>query len=329
MSLRRVWVLFNSRNKEFYRDPGSLGWIFIFPIVMVIGFGYLFKVGESSTFKVAVVQTQFESSTFEEVAIPSLEEALKKLEFHALDLVITPNDYYINESSPKSKLAEAVFLKETLPLVSEKTKHIIPGQRVTYVDWLFPGIIATNVLWMALWGVGWVIVRQRKIGVLKRLKASPVKPVEYLAAQALSRMVVMAFSGVFVFALGHLIRPFHTEGSYLTLFFIYMLGCFALSSIGLVAAARLDNEELVNGILNFMTYPMMFLSEVWFSLEGSPEWVKQTAHVMPLWHMVKGMREVMSEGATLAQLSPHIAVLAGIGIFCLFLGGYLFRWTKD
>jgi len=113
------------------------------------------------------------------------------------------------------------------------------------------------------------------------------------------------------------------------LFFIYMLGCFALSSIGLVVAARLENEELVNGILNIMTYPMMFLSEVWFSLEGSPNWVKQTAHAMPLWHMVKGMRAVMSEGATLAQLSTHIYVLAGIGFFCLVVGGYLFRWTRD
>lgn len=329
MNFRRVFILFQARNKEFYRDPGSLGWIFVFPIIMVIGFGYFFKVGESSAFKVALVGSTFEGQTFDEVPVGTLEEALKKLEFHSFDLVISTGDYYVNESSPRSKMAEAVFLKESVKPVSDKIRHVISGKKVSYVDWLFPGIIATNVLWMALWGVGWVIVRQRKIGVLKRLKASPVKPVEYLTAQALSRMLVMAFSGVAVFALGHLIHPFHTEGSYLDLFLVYMLGCFALSSMGLVAAARLSNEELVNGILNFITYPMMFLSEVWFSLEGSPEWLKEIAHVMPLWHMVKAMREVMAEGASLAQLSGHISILGGIGLFCLFLGGFLFRWTKD
>jgi ABC-type multidrug transport system permease subunit len=269
------------------------------------------------------------SQTFEEVRVAKLDEALKKLEFHSFDLVIAAGDYYVNESSPRSKMAEAVFLKETVKPVSDKVRRVVSGKKVAYIDWLFPGIIATNVLWMALWGVGWVIVRQRKIGVLKRLKASPVKPVEYLTAQALSRMIVMAFSGIAVFALGHLIHPFHTEGSYFNLFLMYMLGCFALSSMGLVAAARLANEELVNGILNFITYPMMFLSEVWFSLEGSPEWLKNIARTMPLWHMVKAMREVMTEGASLAQLSSHIYVLGGIGVLCLALGGFLFRWNQD
>ena len=152
---------------------------------------------------------------------------------------------------------------------------------------------------------------------------------EYLTAQALSRLVIMALSGIMVFALGHLIRPFHTQGSYLNLFIVYLLGCFAMSSIGLVTASRMTSEELVNGILNFLTYPMMFLSEVWFSLEGSPSWVKNLAHAMPLWHMVKSMRAVMSEGATLYDLREHIIILSLIGVVCMVLGASLFRWTRD
>ncbi len=329
MNLSRIWILLNARNKEFYRDPGSLGWIFVFPIVMVIGFSYLFRIGDGAAFKAGVVNSTYESPSFNQIKIDELSDAISKLEYHSVDIIFTDHEYFINENSPKSKMAEAVFLKETVHPVSSKERKIVSGKNIGYIDWLFPGLIATNVLWMALWGVGWVIVRQRKIGVLKRLKASPVKPMEYLTAQALSRMLVMAVSGVMVFLLGHLIHPFHTAGSYLTLFTVYMLGCFALSSIGLVAASRISNEELVNGILNFMTYPMMFLSEVWFSLEGSPEWVKSVAHFMPLWHMVKAMRRVMTDGATLSDLSSHVTVLLGIGCIGLVIGGSLFRWTKD
>jgi len=329
MSLKRIWLLFSARNKEFYRDPGSLGWIFLFPIIMVIGFGYLFKVGEVSAFKAGVVDQGFQSNNFEIIQTDNLNQALSKLEYHSIDIVVTRDQYFVNDSSPKSKLAEAVFLKDTLNPVSNKKRQSVQGKNVGYIDWLFPGLIATNVLWMALWGVGWVIVRQRKIGVLKRLKASPVKPMEYLIAQALSRLVIMALSGVMVFALGHLIKPFHTQGSYLDLFIVYMLGCFAMSSIGLVAASRMTSEELVNGILNFLTYPMMFLSEVWFSLEGSPQWIKNLAQTMPLWHMVKSMRAVMTDGASLFDLKYHIATLAAIGLICMILGASLFRWTKD
>lgn len=329
MNLRRIWILLNARNKEFYRDPGSLGWIFVFPIIMVVGFSYLFRIGDNATFKAGVVQTNYDSPSFSQVRLNHLSEAISKLEYHSLDIILTENEYYVNENSPKSKLAEAVYLKETVHPVSNKIRNIVSGKNISYIDWLFPGLLASNVMWMALWGVGWVIVRQRKIGVLKRLKASPVKPMEYLAAQAISRMLVMAVSGVLVYIVGYLIHPFPNAGSYLTLFTVYMVGCFSLSSIGLVAASRISNEELVNGILNLLTYPMMFLSEVWFSLEGSPEWVKSVAHFMPLWHMVKSMRQVMTDGATLGDLSNHLSVLLGIGCICLIVGGSLFRWTKD
>jgi ABC-type polysaccharide/polyol phosphate export permease len=50
---------------------------------------------------------------------------------------------------------------------------------------------------------------------------------------------------------------------------------------------------------------------------------------MPLWHMVKSMRQVMTDGATLGNLSNHLSVLLGIGSICLIVGGSLFRWTKD
>jgi ABC-2 type transport system permease protein len=329
LNLKRIWILLNARNKEFYRDPGSLGWIFVFPIIMVVGFSYLFRIGDNATFKAGVVQTSYDSPSFSQVKLDHLNEAISKLEYHSLDIILTENEYYVNENSPKSKLAEAVYLKETVQPVSNKIRNIVSGKNISYIDWLFPGLLASNVMWMALWGVGWVIVRQRKIGVLKRLKASPVKPMEYLAAQAISRMLVMAVSGVLVYIVGYLIHPFPNAGSYLTLFTVYMVGCFSLSSIGLVAASRISNEELVNGILNLLTYPMMFLSEVWFSLEGSPEWVKSAAHFMPLWHMVKSMRQVMTDGATLGDLSNHLSVLLGIGCICLIVGGSLFRWTKD
>ena len=49
-----------------------------------------------------------------------------------------------------------------------------------YVDWLVPGILAMNMMFSALFGVGYTIVRYRKSGVLKRFKVTPVKAFEFL-----------------------------------------------------------------------------------------------------------------------------------------------------
>ncbi len=61
-------------------------------------------------------------------------------------------------------------------------KEEIKGKQIRYLDWLFPGILGMNIMFSSLFGVGYIIVRYRRSGVLKRLKATPVTPFEYLTA---------------------------------------------------------------------------------------------------------------------------------------------------
>ena len=70
---------------------------------------------------------------------------------------------------------------------------------------------------------------------------------------------------------------FHTAGSMLLLILVGVLGALSMVALGLTIASRFSSEELVGGLLNLLTWPMMLLSGVWFSLEGSPEWVQWVA----------------------------------------------------
>ena len=54
MSFKRMWVMFNARNKEFFRDSTALGWNFLFPFLIIAGFGILFGGKEYEEFKVGV-----------------------------------------------------------------------------------------------------------------------------------------------------------------------------------------------------------------------------------------------------------------------------------
>jgi ABC-type multidrug transport system permease subunit len=71
---------------------------------------------------------------------------------------------------------------------------------------------------------------------------------------------------------------------------------------------------------------MMFLSGVWFSLEGSPDWVLRVAQVFPLTHVIDAARSIMTEGATLGQVLPHVGALAVMTAICLAVGAAVFRW---
>jgi ABC-type multidrug transport system permease subunit len=118
-------------------------------------------------------------------------------------------------------------------------------------------------------------------------------------------------------------------GSYFDLFIIAVLGAVSLISLGLLVASRSKSEELIGGLLNLTSWPMMLLSGVWFSLEGAPNAVKVFADFLPLTHLVAGARKVITEGATLVDISYHVTALLVMSTICLALGSYLFSWNTE
>ncbi|MCP4156627.1 MAG: ABC transporter permease, partial [bacterium] len=237
----------------------AFGWNFLFPFRIVAGFGIIFGGKTYTEYKVGLYPQEQVTITAENSNIPeglrkirflkfigyaSLEEGLEKLKHHEIDFLIkigdSPYEYYVSEASPKGYVLEHIFKASLIPpdieIKAEKKK--IEGSAIRYIDWLFPGILAMNMMFSALWGVGYVVVRYRKNGVLKRLKVTPLTAFEYLTAQALSRIFLLMFTLVIVWIGCDLIFSFTVLGSYLDLFLIFFLGSLSLTALGLVLASR-------------------------------------------------------------------------------------------
>ncbi len=92
--------------------------------------------------------------------------------------------YWVNTDSPKGYIVEKLLLAAD----PGARRQPVTGQAIPYVDWLFPGILAMNMMFSCLFGVGYVVLRYRKSGFLKRLHATPLTAFEFLSAQVLSRL---------------------------------------------------------------------------------------------------------------------------------------------
>jgi ABC-type multidrug transport system permease subunit len=349
MSIKRLWTIFKARNREFFRDRAAFGWNFLFPFLIVAGFGIIFGGRSYSEYKIGIFPHPETHVSSDQVQIPdgfhnmrylkfigfpTKAEGLNKLKHHKIDFLLKlgepPYEYYVSDASPKSYVLEQMFKASLIPAefkIAVRKKEI-QTSTIRYIDWLFPGILAMNMMFSALWGVGYVVVRYRKNGVLKRLKVTPLTAFEYLTAQALSRIFLLMFTLVVVWVGCNLIFSFRVSGSYLNLFIVFSLGILSLTALGLVLASRGTSEEFTTGILNFISWPMMFLSEVWFSLEGAPQWVKNAAQVFPLTHILKAARQIMHDGAGLVDVGLEIIVLSVMTLAFLTTGAFLFSWNK-
>lgn len=164
--------------------------------------------------------------------------------------------------------------------------------------------------------------------MLKRLKATPVTAFEYLSAQLISRVVILLATSGIVWIGCDLIFSFQMQGSYLDAALVFFIGTVAMASLGLILAARGTSEEFTNGLINFICWPMMFLSEVWFSLEGTSEWVRNVAKVFPLTHFLNALRKIINDGEALNQVASEMGVLAFMSLLFLLIGSISFSWTK-
>lgn len=348
MNLHRIWVMFKARNAEFFRDKAAFGWNFLFPFLMVAGFGLIFGDDTRSDYKIGIFPCPGGEVSVETAPLPESLKSARMLQFvgfrdfsagiallrhHKIDLLMeigTSQPRYWVTDSPKGYLAETIVQRALAPPECRNGggRQEIQGIPIRYIDWLFPGILAMNMMFSALWGVGFVIVRYRKNGVLKRLKATPLTAFEYLTAQLLSRIFLLTFTLVIMWVGCDLFFDFNVQGSYIDLAAAFVLGGLSLSAMGLLVAARGTSEEFTSGVVNFISWPMMFLSEVWFSLEGAPRWLRLAAEAFPLTHMLRAVRRVMNDGAGFMEVAPEMAVLSAMTLVFLVLGSWMFSWNE-
>ncbi|MBD3610003.1 MAG: ABC transporter permease [Gammaproteobacteria bacterium] len=330
LKFRRFLAVLRARNIEFIRDKSSLGWNVLMPVLLIAGMAFAFSEPEREMFKVAVYGEQATSNFYQTryvqfIPVSELEDSISKVERHQVDMLLDTQQqrFWINDSSPNGYLLERLLSASDL---DHYQKGTVSGKAIRYVDWLLPGILGMNMMFSALFGVGYVIVRYRKNGMLKRLKATPLTPFEFLSAQVFSRMWLILSISIVVFMGTNLFLDFTMNGSYLSLLLVFALGSMCMISLGLLSASRIASEELAGGILNLLTWPMIFLSGVWFSLEGSPESLQQFALLLPLTHVIDATRAIMLDGAGLLELSDHILVLSLLTVLFLFIGSRYFRW---
>ncbi|MFP4362248.1 MAG: ABC transporter permease [Spirochaetia bacterium] len=336
--MKKMLAMIHARNMEFVRDRGTLFWNILFPFFLVFGFAFAFSGQEDAQYMVGYYGEPpadfrfLDSEHLDFISYDSVETPISRLRHHQIDFFInfSDNEYYVSQEAPASRVVEELFRSSRLNGEAQGVpgfeQQTVSGRPIRYVDWLVPGVIGMNMMFSSLFGVGFVLVRYRKNGVLKRLKATPVKPVEFVSAQVISRLIIVMITSVFVFTASNFFLNFLMLGSYITLILITFLSILCLISFGLIFAARIKSEELASGVMNLALWPMIVFSGVFFSLEGTPEIMQRVSYIFPLTHFIQAARAVMLDGAGLLEIAPNLAVLGGETVLFVLIASALFKW---
>ena len=138
-----------------------------------------------------------------------------------------------------------------------------------------------------------------RLGILKRLRATPLPPWTYLAAVLLSTLVVFALQAVALLALGALAFGASTPENPLGFAGAVVLGVACFAGMGVGAAALIRSAEGVSAVVNVIVLPMAFLSGSFGPTDEYPAFLQAIADVLPLTYFLDIVYGIYLDGESL------------------------------
>ena len=170
-----------------------------------------------------------------------------------------------------------------------------------------------------------IISIYREGGILKRLRATPLRPQTILTAHVLVKLLLTAVTmGLLVLA-GK--RYFTGAAAVPVLGFAMalMIGTWGILSIGFVIASIVPTARFAQPIGAIILYPMIGLSGLFIPLEALPRSLQMTARALPLTYTVSLLQGIWKGEAWLAHAGDVIALIV-VFLVCTTLSAKVFRW---
>ena len=191
---------------------------------------------------------------------------------------------------------------------------------------LMPGLLTTTLMSGALFGVALPLVQQREIGLLRRLRVTPVTAAAVTIAHGITALMTGFLSLVTLMLLARSVFHLQMAGSWLSLAGVFLCGACALVPLGLLVGSTARDIKTAPAIANLLFFPMMFLSGSAMPFAFLPDGVKRFARLLPTTYLVDAYSSVIVRGEGLASIAGSLAVLVAIGLVGIVMTAMLFRW---
>ena len=188
-----------------------------------------------------------------------------------------------------------------------------------------PVFAALLIILSAVVSIVAIISIYREGGILKRLRATPLRPQTILAAHVVVKLLLTIVTLSLLALAGRRFYPVDVDVPIVPFTLALLFSTWSIVSVGFLIASIVPTARFANPIASILLYPMIGISGVFVPLEDLPSAVELVARLLPLSYAVS-----LLEGAwTGAPITAHLwDVLALITVFavCTTLSAKVFRW---
>jgi len=191
---------------------------------------------------------------------------------------------------------------------------------------LLAGMLGYGCANTAFAGLAIQLVVRRELGILKRLRATPLSATTYITAMLASTLIVFLLQAIGLFVLGRILygTPFpHALGS---LALALVIGAAVFAALGVATASLIRSAEGSSAVVNFILLPTAFLTGSFGPTHRYPAFLRAIGDVLPLKYFINIVNAVYLRSHSIWTKPGALGVLAAWGATGLVVAALKFRW---
>jgi ABC-2 type transport system permease protein len=188
-----------------------------------------------------------------------------------------------------------------------------------------PILVAVLMVVSAVLSLVTIVAIYREGGILKRLRATPLRPHVILTAHVLVKLLFTAATLALMVLAGRRFYPIDPAVPIASFTLALLFSTVAVISIGFVIASVIPTARFAQPIGAIMFYPMLGLSGLFVPVESLPPLLQSVARVLPLTYVVSLLRGIW-EGEGWRAHAGDVGVLTVMFVAFTILSTRVFRW---
>lgn len=170
-----------------------------------------------------------------------------------------------------------------------------------------------------------IIAIYREGGILRRLRATPLRPYTILAAHVLVKLLLTAVTLALMVLAGRRLFPVPPTVPLISFTVALLFSTVSILSLGFLIASVVPTARFAQPIGTVIVYPMLALSGLFAPLDDLPRTLQLVARVLPLTYAVSLLRGIWHGDGWFAHLGD-VAALTLMFAACIAVSTRVFRW---
>jgi ABC-2 type transport system permease protein len=188
-----------------------------------------------------------------------------------------------------------------------------------------PIFVSMMIALSAVLSLATIVAIYRESGILKRLRATPMRPHTILTAHVLVKLLFAFGTLVALMLAGRRILPPQAEAPVVAFSIAVLFSTLSILAIGFVLASVVPVARFVQPIGALVFYPMLALCGLFFPVEALPTSMRLIARALPLTYAVSLMKGIWRGDGWIAHGLDVTALVLTMAI-ALAVSARWFRW---